>query len=347
MKRIFWYRKVYSIYHCENCFGLLPKAIFLTIILLLFLIQPSFAQTIDKIVAIVNDEVITQTDLDRVLATIETEYRTIYPDSQEFAQKLKLAKENIVNQMLEEKLVLCEAKKLNIKSNESRIDAQIEQIKENFAGEEEFERALEVQGLTRKDLRDRFRDQEIMKKAVDYFVRSKINIDPIEIKDFFKSQKAEFAQPERAHLKSILIRVDSPDDEYKALRSAKRVLVRLRKGDNFEELAKSYSQGASAGEGGDSGFFVEKGELIKEIDEAVFSLNSGEFTDVIKTNQGYRIFKVVEKKPAKPLTFSEAQDVIRQMLYRKKFTEAFKEWIEKLKENAYIMIKKDSPDEQR
>ena len=338
------------------------KRIF-TIILLLLFIQPLSAQTaddstpltidpersrrVDEIVAIVNDEVITQTDLDRVLATIETEYRTIYPDSREFTQKLKLAKENIVNQMLEEKLVLCEAKKLDIKLDESRIDAQIEQIKENFAGEEEFERALEAQGLRPKDLRDRFRGQEIMKKAVDYFVRSKINIDPIEIKDFFKSQEAELVQPERAHLASILIRADGPDDEYKALRRAKGVLVRLRKGENFEELAKSYSQGAMAGEGGDSGFFVEKGELIEEIDEAVFKLTAGEFTDVIKTHQGYRIFKVVKKEPAKPLTFSEAQDIIRQILYRKKFTEAFKEWIEKLKENAYIMIKKDSSDEQR
>lgn len=326
-----------------------------TIILLLLFMQPLSAQTVDdstplrvdEIVAIVNDEVITQTDLDRVLATIETEYRAVYPDSREFAQKIKLAKENIVNQMLEEKLVLCEAKKFNIKFDESRIDVQIEQIKENFAGEEEFERALEAQGLRPKDLRDRFRDQEIMKKAVDYFVRSKINIDPIEIKDFFKSQKAGLAQPERARLKSILIRVDSSTDEYKALRRAKGVLVRLRKGDNFEEVAKSYSQGASAGEGGNSGFFVEKGELIKEIDEAVFNLNPGEFTDVIKTHQGYRIFKVVEKEPAKPLTFSEAQDIIRQILYRKKFTEAFKEWIERLKENAYIMIKKDTSDEQR
>ena len=337
------------------------KRIF-TIILLLFFIQPLSAQTVDdstpltidpersrrvdEIVAIVNDEVITQTDLDRVLATIETEYRIIYSDSQEFAQKLKLAKENIVNQMLEEKLVLCEAKKLDIKFDESRIEAQIEQIKENFAGEEEFEWALEAQGLTRKDLQDRFRDQEIMKKAVDYFVRSKINIDPIEIKDFFKSQKAELVQPQRAHLKSILIGVDSSGDEYKALQRAKGVLVRLRKGDNFEELAKSYSQGAMAGEGGDLGF-IEKGQLIKEIDEAIFTLNSGEFTDVIKTHLGYRIFKVVEKEPAKPITFSEAQDLIRQILYRKKFTEAFKEWIEKLKENAYIMIKKDTSDEQR
>ncbi len=337
------------------------KRIF-TIILLLFFIQPLSAQTVDdstlltidpersrrvdEIVAIVNDEVITQTDLDRVLATIETEYRIIYSDSREFTQKLKLAKENIVNQMLEEKLVLCEAKKLNIKFDESRIEAQIEQIMENFGGEEKFEWALEAQGLTRKDLQDRFRDQEIMKKAVDYFVRSKINIEPIEIKDFFKSQKAELAQPQRAHLKNILIRVDSSGDEYKALRRAEGVLVRLRKGDNFEELAKSYSQGAMASEGGDLGF-IEKGQLIKEIDEAIFKLNSGEFTDVIKTHQGYRIFKVVEKEPAKPLTFSEAQDVIRQILYRKKFTEVFKEWIEKLKENAYIMIKKDTSDEQR
>ena len=298
----------------------------------------SSAQTIDKIVAIVNDEVITQSDVDRVLATIEAECKSVYSNPQELAQKLKQAKENIINQMTEEKLILSEAKRYDIKIEEEKVEGRIEQIKESFPNDEEFEQVLDIQGLTLKDLRDRFRDQEIMKKAVDYFVRSQIKVDPIEIQLFFKSHQEELAYPERALVKTIFIKVDESCDERKAWQKAKMILGRLKKGENFEDLAKLYSQGTSASDGGSLGF-VEKGQLIKEIDEAVFSLQPGEFSDAIKTPQGFRIFKVETKEPKRFLSFSEAQGSVKEILYNQKFSEAFKKWIDGLKQDAYICIK--------
>ncbi len=307
---------------------------------LFFIFSPiSSAQTIDKIVAIVNDEVITQSDVNRVLATIEAEYRTVCSRApQELAQKLKQAKENIVKQMVEERLILSVAKRYEIEIGEDRIEARIEQIKEGFPNEEEFERALDIQGLTLKDLGARFSDQEIMKKAVDYFVRSEIKVDPIEIELFFKAHQEDLTHPEMAKVASIFVRVDESCDEYEALQKARMILERLRKSEKFEDLACAYSQGANAEDGGNLGF-VEKGQLIKEIDEAIFSLKPGEFTDVIKTPSGYRIFKVEEKKPKQPLTFAEAQNLIKDILYKKKFTEAFKKWMDELKQDAYISIK--------
>ena len=294
--------------------------------------------TIDKIVAIVNNEVITQSDVDRVLATIEAEFRSIYADPLELTQELKQAKENIIRQMVEEKLILSEAKKYEIKADQDKIDSRIEQIKQGFSSEDEFEQALAMQGLTLKNLRDRFSNQEIMKKAVDYFIRSTIKVDPIEIKEFYEANQKELIQPEEVKLKSIFIRVDESCDEYSALQKAAMVLNRLRKGDRFEDLVKEYSQGASASEGGNLGF-IEKGQLIKEIDEAVFSLEPGDFTDAIKTPQGYRIFKVEEKIAGSPLSFSQAHEQIKNVLYSQKFTEAFKKWIDQIKQDAYISIK--------
>jgi len=248
---------------------------------------------------------------------------------------------NIIEQMVEEKLILSEAKKFDIEIEQDKIEAHIEQIKESFPSEEDFEQALEAQDLTLKDLRDRFHNQEIMKKAVDYFVRFEIKIDPKEIRLFFESHQEEFLQPQKARVKNIFIRMDESGNEEETLETAKMVLERLRRGDDFEELAKSYSQGASAEDGGDMGF-IEKGQLIKEIDEAIFSLLPGEFTDVIKTPSGYRIFKVEEKRPQKQLSFSEVQDSIENILYGEKFTQAFKEWMDELRQNAYISIKVDT-----
>ncbi len=316
----------------------LMTSITICVVLVSFFTQPSPAQTIDKIVAVVNGEAITQSDIDRVLATVEAEYKAVYDSPEELAQKLKEIGKNIINQMVEEKLVLSEAKKYDIKSDGDEIDARIEQIRKNFPDEEEFERALDAQGLTLKDLRDRFANQQIMKKVVEYFVRAKIAIDPRELRQYYQAHQKDLSYPEKAKVRNILIRVDESCDEYEALQRARTVLEQLKKGKSFEELAKSYSQGANAEEGGEMGF-IEKGAWIKEIDKVIFSLDPGEFTDVIKTHQGYRIFKVEEKKPEKTLIFSEAQDTIRQILYREKFAELFKEWIESLKQDAYISIK--------
>ena len=167
---------------------------------------------------------------------------------------------------------------------------------------------------------------------------AKIDIDPQEVRQFYQAHREELAYPERARVKSIFIRADEPGDEYTALQKAKTALERLKKGESFGELVKIYSQGTNTKEGGELGF-IERGEWIKEIDEVIFSLRPGEFSDVIKTPQGYRIFKVEQKEPKKPLSFSEAQDRIRQILYREKFAEAFNEWIEGLKQDAFISIK--------
>lgn len=299
--------------------------IFFVLSLGLLFMQSLAAETIDRIVAVVNNEVIAQTDVDRVLATIETEYKILYPDPEEFSEKFLQAKENVVNQMLEEKLILCETKKYDIKIDESMIDARIEQIKQTFPSEEAFEWAIEQQGLTLKDLRDRFSAQETMKKAVDYFVRSKIKIDPIEIEKFYQSHKSELMRPQKAHVKSIFIQKDEGQSEYAALQKAKGILERLKNGETFEELERNLG-------------IVQQGQLIKEIDDAIFSLQIGEFSDVIKSPQGYRIFKVDKKEPAEPLDFSESQDIIREFLYREKFVELFREWVGELKQSAYIKI---------
>jgi len=299
--------------------------VLIVLALILFSCTSLPAQTIDRIVAIVNDKAITQSDINRVLGALEAEYGSLYSDPREAAEKLKEIKENIVNQMVDEKLVLSEAERYEIKAEESVIEARIEKIRQSSFNEEEFQAALLAQGLTLKDLRQRFREQEIMKKAVDYFVRSKIKVDPIEIKQFYQAHQEELLHPEKAKVLSFLIRVDESGSEGKALQAAKNALTQLKKGERLEQ------KGSLA--------FVEKGELIEEIDQAIFGLEPGEFTNVIKTEQGYRIFKIEEKEPARPLNFREAQDVIRDALYAEEFSRGFREWMDGLKKDAFISIK--------
>jgi len=299
--------------------------VLVVLVLILFSHGALAGISIDKIVAIVNDKAITQSDINRVLGALEAEYGSLYSDPQEATEKLKSIKENIVNQMVDEKLVLSEAERYEIKADESAIEARIEKIREGFFSEEDLQAALLAQGLTLGDLRERFRDQEIMKTAVDYFIRSKIKVDPIEIKQFYQAHQEELLHPERAKVLTILIRVGESGSERQALQAAKKVLTRLRKG---EELEEESSLG-----------FVERGELIAEIDQAIFGLEPGECSNPIKTEQGYRIFKIEEKEPARPLDFREAQDVIRDILYAEEFARGFRKWMDELKKDAYISIK--------
>lgn len=294
--------------------------------------------SVDKIVAVVNNIIIAQSDVNIVLAAVEAEYTALYSDPKELANELRKVKENIVNQMVEEKLVLSEAQKYEIKVSEETIANRIDALKERFPTEELFEEVLLSQGVTLKELQNRFYNQEIMKKAVDYFVRSKIEIDPLEIKQFYQKRKKELLTSEQVRVSTILIQFTKPVDESKALKTAGEVLKRLKSGEEFENLVKLYSQGANIAEGGNLGV-ITKGDLIEEIDEAIFNLEEGGVTGVIKTEHGYRIFKVYEKLPARQLEFFEAQDVINNILYAEKFARGFKEWIRKLKGDAHIVIK--------
>ncbi|MBN3038929.1 MAG: peptidylprolyl isomerase [Candidatus Omnitrophica bacterium] len=294
--------------------------------------------TVDRIVAIVNNEVICQSDVNRILAAFEAEIKSLYTDPDQLSSELRRVKENIVNQMVEEKLILSEAKKYEIYADEEKIEARIEQIKSSFPSEEDFELALELQGLTLEDLMNRFRDQDLMKKVVDIFVRATINIGPMEIKKFFEENSDEFLEPERAHVKSISIAIDEDADEEAALEKAKMVLEKLNSGEEFEDLARRYSQGLNAEEGGDIGL-IKKGQLKKEIDEEIFSLSPGGVTEIIKVGSSYRIFKVEQKLAARKLSLAEAQDIIEDTLYKEEFSKKFKEFIDKLKADAYIMIK--------
>lgn len=327
--------------NCPRLVSIKPSircAFLVKFVLVLFLMQPLLAQTIDRIIAVVNEEIITQADVDKVLAAIEAEYKSVYPDPQQLEQRLKEVKENIIKQMIEEKLILSEAKKLGLSVADEIVQGRIEQLKENFSSVQEFEAALAVEGLTLKELRDRFNEQEIMKKAVEYFVRSKVKIGLAEIKQYYQVHQKEIVRPERVKAKSIFIRADEPSDQFEALEKMKIIFERLKRGEDFAALAKECSQGAMAEEGGDLGF-IEKGQLMQEIDEAIFALNPGEFTHVLKAPHGYRIFKVIEKEPAEPLSFSEVQDLIKDMLYKQEFAETFKRWIDELKQSSYIVIK--------
>jgi len=297
------------------------------------------AEVVDKVVAVVNDDVITQRELDIELAPILGQYIAAYQD-QELAQMMEEARHEVLYQMIEERLLVEEAKQKEIEVSEGEVDGKLARIRKNFATDQEFMDALAKEGLTLRDLRQKFREQIMVAKLVDREVRARINISPQDVSSYYQLHFAEFREPEKVRVKNILIRVEGDNEEYwtRARSQAEGLSNRLKEGSRFEDLAREYSQGSDADTGGDMGL-IERGQMLAEIDEVIFDLKAGEVSEPVRTNLGYHVFKVEEKLAARQKEFSEAQDEIKEILFKERFESRYKEWVEKLKENAYISIK--------
>ncbi|MDP2911807.1 MAG: peptidylprolyl isomerase [Candidatus Omnitrophota bacterium] len=295
------------------------------------------AETINKFVAVVNDEVITQQDIDQLLAVMYAQYSQEFKGD-ELLQKMEQVKKDILNQVVEDKLVLSRAKELGIKVTESEIDERLDYIKKGFPSEEEFYKTLETQGVTMSNLKDRYRDQIMMKKLVDYEVRSRISVLPSDVSAYYEKHMSEFREGDKYKVKNILIK--AKDDVSTELVKVEiyDIYKKLKEGWSFDELAKQYSQGPNAEKGGDMGY-IEKGQMLEVLDNAIFKLKPGEFSEPVKSEIGYHVFKVEDINYGKQGSLEEAQKNIQMMLFQVKFKEKVSEWLAGLKEKAYISIK--------
>lgn len=297
----------------------------------------SHGEVIDKIAIVVNNEMITQSDIDRLLGPVYSRYRTIY-QGDELIKKLEEARQKIMEDMIEEKLILSEAKRLKVEVDERDIDARVEEMKERVGSKEGFEKALLEQRIAIKDLRARYREQLMVRRLIDQKIGSKVVITPVEINDYYNSHIREFVMPEEVKLRNILIKEKPEFSAQKAHSLAENIVKRLQNKDDFANLARTYSDGPNAQDGGLMGY-VKKGDLLPEIEDVVFNLKEGENSDVMQSPLGYHIFKVEEKRPSQMLALSEVRHEVEQLIFRDKVKEKISEWVKDLKKNAYIAFK--------
>ncbi len=315
--------------------------LFSGLILFLIAIQSvSYAEILDRVVAVVNDDVITQSEVDVLLRPWYEQFKNRY-QGDELAVKLNEVRRNLLNQLIEDKLVYQEAVKRNIEISESEIDERVQEFKSRFKTEEDFVKIMNAQGMTMTKLRERYRQQMAIRRLHLIEIKSKVFVSPLEIEDYYSKHSEEFNKPERVKLKSITIRKSSEnqgkiDDD--ARTKAEQILTDLKKGANFTKIAEAHSEDYNASSGGDLGF-VGRGELAKNIDEIVFALNPGDLSPVIESDIGYHIFKVEEREDGKKLELEEVRDQLKEYLIRIKSKERFEEWMKQLKEKAYISIR--------
>jgi len=244
---------------------------------------------------------------------------------------INLLKNNVLNQIINSQLLLQEAKKEKIKINPSDIDTEIEKIKVNFSSSEAFNDALKANNITLTELKKEIENNLLINYVLNK-EKNKVNITEEEILNYYNENKMTFFEPEKVHVSHILVATEE---------EARDILTQLKEGlISFAELAKEKSICPSAPNGGDLGFF-SKGQMVKEFEEAAFSLQPGEISDIVKTEYGYHIIKCIEKKEAHSPTFEEVKENIEKTLRTQKENEAISSLITKLKEEADITINYD------
>ena len=314
------------------------KSFFVFVILVFFCkILFSHAEVVDKIIVIVNDEIITQGEVDRILLPVYEQYKNVYKE-QELALKINEARKNVLQKLIQDKLLLTEARRRQIEVEPGEVEEKIDIVRKRFPTEEEFKLALMRENIVFSELEKEYKERIMVDKLVDMEIRRRVSVSPNEILNYYESHKEEFKEPKKVKLRSLLIRISEKRPKQKALKLARQMHNRLKEGGDFDLLAKEYSDGPYAESGGDMGW-VKEGELMERINDLVFSLDENEISGVLETDLGFHIFKVEEKMPPKATKFSEAKDRIEQFLFNRKLEKQLGEWLEELKENAYIAFR--------
>lgn len=283
-------------------------------------LKPLFAA--EKIVAIVNNEVITQKDVDDFLHFMSLQLSREFKGKQ-LEAKISSLKEDLLSKLIEDRLILQEAKKEKIPNDEARIKARISEIKRRYPREDDFQKELMSQGLTQADIENKMRDQFLMFGVIEKSVRSKINVKPEEITSFYEANKKDFSSGEERELAAFALENEDLADSF---------AYNLKIGKSPEELAGRYPFTMNK-------FNVLAGDsLKKEIEEAVFKLGINEVSGVVKLDDKYYVFRLLNIIPSRSLALNEVQYRIQTFLFEKKTQEELSRWIDELKKRSYIKI---------
>ncbi len=311
---------------------------------------------VDEIIARVNDWIITRADLQRGTQATQEELRQRFPG--EWQSRWNEAQKNVLRDLIDQKLLLEKGKELGI-TGDTELIKRLNELRQQMglASIEDLEKEASKQGVSFEDFKDQIRTNVITQQVIGREVGGRLHITNEEVQAFYNEHQKDMAAPEEVQLSEILVSTqplqknlenkdkaapaplpEDPAQVKDAEAKANQLLEQLRKGANFEEMAKKNSDGPTAAQGGDLGAF-KRGELAKQLEDKTFALKAGEYTDVVKTKQGFIIFKVVaHKQPGIP-ALKDISDKIRETIYVQKLEPAARAYLTKLREEAYIEIK--------
>jgi peptidyl-prolyl cis-trans isomerase SurA len=302
-------------------------------------------QVVEEIIARVNNQIITRSEYLHSKEELKKEAQQQDPVN---ADKIVAERDkDVLRDLIDQELLLAKGKDLGITADTEVIKKLDEMRKDmKLDSMEELEKAAQSQGVSFEDFKQNLRNQIITQQVIGKEVGSRLIISKEDEKKFYDEHKTEMEQPETIRLSEILVSTEpkpnDSGDEGKRLEAAQakadELLAQIRNGAKFEEVAKKNSDGPTAAQGGDLGEF-KRGTLAKQLEDKTFAMKPGEVSDAIQTKQGFVILKVTEHHNAGVPPLSEIEPRIQDALYMKKLQPALREYLTKLREDAFIDIK--------
>ncbi len=305
-------------------------------------LTPAEGAVVDRVVAVVNNEIITLSEL----RTADSQATSPLFEQLGIANATPGEKKRLqgtLRFLIERKLQLQAASRRGITVGEDELQQALEEIKirNGIASDNALQRLLAEEDLTLQDYLKEIKEQILILKLVNREIRSNVVLQEHELSTYYRRHAEEFQGPEQVSIGQILLTVPAnatPAMIEEIRRRAMELHAELSSGASFQELARAHSQGPDAADGGRLGWFKE-GELMEVVDQAVFSLQVGEITMPVRTPIGFHIFKLFDRTGKGPLPFEAVRNRVEERLFLEKVEWAYRSWLKRLRDQAYVEVR--------
>ncbi|MGD0683271.1 MAG: peptidylprolyl isomerase [Terracidiphilus sp.] len=311
--------------------------------------SPYGGVTVEEMIARVNDQIITRSDYDRAMKELDDAARQHGATMQE----ISAAHKDLLRNLIDQQLWLSKGKELGI-NGETELINRLNDIRKQYNLEslDDLEKAAKEQGVSFEDFKANIRNQIITQLVMRQEVGKRVQFTPGEAQRYFEEHKQEYAQQESVSLAEILVSTGTaapsattpgaqPDDPAvlaAAQAKANDIEAKLHAGGDFSQLARSFSDGPTAAEGGNLGQF-KRGALAKVLEDKTFSLKAGQYTEPIRTRQGFVILKVLEHVAGGVPAYKDVEQQVEENFYMARMEPAMRAYLTTMREEAFIDIK--------
>jgi peptidyl-prolyl cis-trans isomerase SurA len=318
------------------------KKLILSAVLAFTAVTASAAELLEGIVVRVGDRIVTRTQYERRLRDMYGEIDRSAPADRKAALREE-ARLGLTNELINELLIKDRADRLGITVNDAELKEAVGRLKQQYGitTDEQFDESLRSSGLTRADMEARLRDTLTTNKVFGRELRSREQLTDIELRERYNREKDSFRLPERAHLREIVVLKPESGSVEEARTRANEVAEAAKKpGTDFANLASTMSDAGTKEKGGDLGE-VARGDLVADLDKAVFNAPQGTVLGPIETKSAWHIMKVEQRLPSEVPAFESVKDKLRQDASEETFERDYKAYIDTLRKDAFIQINDD------
>lgn len=325
----------------KNCFtNFLNPLLWIGILLYLLPVSVAEGVLIDRIVAIANREIITQSELDQAEQLLKKENAS---KEQGAPGSFLSPQRDLLTQLIEKRLVLQEAKRKGVRLSDSELEMALRDIEERnqFPSRDALKNAIAQENLSWEQYVKDLENQLMLLKLMNREVDTHIVLTADEIQAYYDAHPEKFKLPGRIRLKQVLLRIPegaSREAVERLQQKAEKVASEAKSGEDFERLVLEYSEGPERRQGGDLGYF-QKGELTPDIDRVVFGLKEGTISPLIKSRLGFHLFQVQEAKEPERQPFEKVKKEIEEQLLGEKREGLRKRWLDELWSRSFVEVK--------